>query len=69
MLPDQVVHAIATAGGLGKQVMVVQAIEMTTGGVEVAVVEGSYGIGVNLSARMQPEAAEQPLLGRREVLI
>src|SRR5690348_5515419 len=69
MLAEQVVQLVAAGYGLGGQVLVVKLLEMPAGGAQGDAVEGGGGVGVDAGARDQAEPAEQPLLGRIEILI
>ena len=58
----QVVQAVPAAGRFADQVVVVQLAEVLPGGVQVGAVQGRGGVGVDVGARVQAEAAEQALL-------
>ena len=59
---EQVVQAVAAAGGLGDQVLIVEGLEVTAGGGQVGVVERGGGISVDVGARVQAQPAKQPPL-------
>ena len=65
VLAEQVVQLVPAGRGLGDQVLVIQLIEAAAGLVQAGVVERGGGVGVEVRAGDQAEAAEQPLLGRR----
>ena len=67
VLADQVVQPVPAAGGLGEQVLVVQGRQAAAGGAQIGVIERGGGVGVDVGARVQPQAAEQPLLARGQV--
>ena len=69
VLAEQVVQAIAAGRGLGEQVLVIQLIEAASCLIQPGVVEGSGGANVEVGTRVEPEPAEQPLLGRGEVVV
>lgn len=59
---DQVVQPVPAVGQLGEQVVVVQSLQAAAGGGQAGAVQGSGGVAVDVSARMQPEPPEQPLM-------
>jgi len=61
------VQLVTAGGGLGDQMLVIELIEVAAGGLRAGGVERGSGVGVDAGARVQPEAAEQPLLVRGEV--
>ena len=67
VLAEQVVQLVPAGGGLGDQVLVIQLIEAAAGLLQAGVVERGGGAGVEVRPGDQAEAAEQPLLGRRQV--
>jgi hypothetical protein len=67
VLSDQVVLLVAARCGLGEQVVVIEFVEVTAGGVQGDPVEGCGGVGVEAGAWDQAEPAEQPLLAWREI--
>jgi len=62
MLTEQVVQPVPAGGGLGKQVPVVQLAEAAAALVRADAVERGSGVGVEVRAGDQAEAAEQPPL-------
>ena len=69
VLADQVVQPVPAAGGLGDQVLVVQGLQAAAGGAQIGLVQRGGGIGVDVGAGVQAQAAEQPLLSRGEVRV
>ena len=69
MLADQVVHAVAAAGGLGDHVVVIQLIKAAAGVGDGDAVEGRGRADLDAGTGVQAEPAEQPLLAGREVVI
>jgi len=69
VLTEQVVQAVTAAGGLGDEVVVIQVVEVTAGGVQGGVVQGSCGVCVDAGTRVQAEPPEQTLLIRSEILV
>ena len=59
---EQVVQAVPAAGRLADQVVVIQLAEAPPGGLQVGVVQGRGGVGVDVGAGVQAEPAEQALL-------
>ena len=69
VLPDQVVHEIAAAGGFGDQVMIEELVKTTAGRREAGVVKSGGGVRVNVRSGVQSKATEQLLLAGGEVLV
>src|SRR5229473_7483530 len=69
VLAEQVMQPVAAAGGLGDQVLAVQALKAAAGSGEGRVIERSGGAGIDIGAGVQAQPAEQPLLISRQVLI
>jgi hypothetical protein len=67
VLTDQIVQAVAAAVHLHEQVVVVQVRQPAARAERVGVAESSGRVGVDVGARVQPEAPEQPLLTFRKV--
>src|SRR5215468_10941281 len=67
MLAEQVVQLVAAGCGLADQVLVIQLIKVAPGGGQASAVERGGGVGVDARARVQAEAAKQPLLATGEV--
>ena len=60
---------VPAAGGLGQQVVIVQAVQVAAGGGQVGAVQGGRGVRVDVGARVHAQAAEQPLLAGGQVLV
>jgi hypothetical protein len=69
VLAEQVMQAVPAAGGLGQQVLIIKALKVPARLVQAGVIQRSRGIGVDAGARVQAEAAEQPLLPGGQVLV
>jgi hypothetical protein len=67
VLAKQVVQAVTAGHGLADQVLVIQLIEAAASLIQAGAIQGGSGVSVEVRAGNQPEAAEQPLLGRCEV--
>ena len=63
VLADQVMEPVPAAGGLGDQVLVIQCLQAAARGGHAAAIQRGGGIGVDVWARVQAQAAEQPPLG------
>jgi hypothetical protein len=61
VLPDEVVEGVAAPGGLVGQVEAEQVIEQPAGSGQAGVIQGGRGVGVDVGAGVQAEAAEQML--------
>jgi hypothetical protein len=64
VLTDQVVHPVPAWGGLSEQVLLIQALQAAAGAGQVGAIQSRGGVPVDVSAGVQPEPAEQPLLLR-----
>ena len=62
-------EAIPAAGRLADQVVVIQLAEAPPGGLQVGVVQGRGGVGVDVGAGVQAEPAEQALLAGGQILV
>ena len=69
VLAEQVVQPVPAGGGLGQQVLVVQAVQVAAGGGQVGAGQRGRGVGVDVGARVHAQAAEQPLLTWGQVLV
>src|SRR5688572_19022825 len=61
MFGDKVVEAVAAAVGFSEKVVFEQGLQAAAGDRQGGVIEGSGGVGVEIAAGVQGEAAEQSL--------
>jgi len=61
VLAQQVVQPVTAGRGLADQVLVIQLIEQSAALLQADAIEGGGGVGVEVRAGDQAEAAEQPL--------
>ena len=69
VLADQVVEPVAAPGGLDQEVMVIQALQVPAGLGHRDAGQRRGGVGVEVAARVQAQAAEHCLLRRGQVLV
>ena len=69
MLADQVMQLVPAAGGLGDQVLVVEAFQVPAGGVHAAAIQRRGSICVDVGARVHAQPAEKPPLAVVQVLV
>ena len=62
VLAEQVVQPVAAAGGLGDQVLAVQGLQAAARGGQAGAIQRGGGVGVDVGAGVQAQAAEQPPL-------
>ena len=67
VLAEQVVQPVTAGRGLADQVLVIQLIEQAASLLHAGVIEGGGGVGVEVRAGDQAQAAEQPLRAGGEV--
>ena len=67
MFAEQVVQLIAAGGGLGEQMLIVEAFQVAARLVQAGFVERGGGVGVDVGTGVQAEPAEQPLLAWGEL--
>ena len=69
MFPDQVMQAVASPHGLGQQVVIKETLEVAAGVCQPDAIQGSHGIPIDLSTRMQAQPPKCSLLLFGEILI
>ena len=62
-------ETVPAAGRLADQVVVIQLAEAPPGGLQVGVVQGRGGVGVDIGAGVQAEPTEQALLAGGQILV
>ena len=62
-------QAVPAAGRFADQVVVIQLVETPAGDLQVGVVHGRGGVGVDIGAGVQAEPAEQALLADGQILV